>query len=87
MKAFGLAAIALATATAPLAAAELAATPRLGACGPAGGFMLPGTEACLTLSGFARAEAGWSMTAPAFALTTPGRGVSPQGPARAAGLD
>lgn len=59
----------LGLAATPLAAQEL---PRLGSCGIApGGFTLPGTDACLRIGGFVRAEAGWSSTSPRFALQEP----------------
>ena len=53
-------------------AAPAAELPRLGACGLAGGgFILPGTDGCLRIGGFARAEAAWTTASQVHALQAP----------------
>lgn len=59
----------LGLAASPSAADELR---RLGSCGvAAGGFTLPGTDACLRIGGFARAETAWTSASPGLALQVP----------------
>lgn len=74
------AAAALLTAAGTVQAAERSdapAVPHLGACGIAsGGFLLPGTDACLTIGGFVRAEGSWALASPRLALAPAAEAVS-----------
>lgn len=50
--------------------------PRLGACGTGGGFLLPGTDGCLTIGGFVRAEGVWRSLPATMAFVTPEAGTA-----------
>ena len=83
-------AAALLVAAGPVQAAERSdatAVPHLGTCGIAsGGFLLPGTDACLTIGGLIRAEGRLALASPRLALAPPAGTVTRSQTAASGGL-
>ena len=63
------------------------AVPHLGVCGIAsGGFLLPDTDACLTIGGFVRAEGSLALASPRMSLAPPAETVTRDSSAASGGF-